>query len=154
MPKGNYLSETEKAQIAFLQRQGLSNRKIALEIGRSRTVVCNFVLKGENYGVKPPTSGNTKTTKRQRNQLIALASKGKNTTMEMIAELDLPIKKSRACKILNSSGHFKYTKRQRIPSLKPHHITARMAWAQKYVLVNGMDKSGVFRREKVKSRRS
>lgn len=44
MPRAKYLSDTEKAQIEFLQRQGLSNREIAKEIERSATVVRNFVL--------------------------------------------------------------------------------------------------------------
>lgn len=133
MPRAKFLNEAEKAQITFLKGLGLSNRAIAKEIERSDTVVKNFLLKGENYGQKHANIGNTKITKRQKNQLIALASTGRLTANEMIAELGLPITKRRACKILSSSGLFKYTKRMKIPSLKPHHIEARMAWARKYM---------------------
>lgn len=133
MPRAKYLTELEKAQIDFLRRQGLSNRRIANEIERSATVVDNFVAKGEHYGKKAATKGNTKTSKRQRNQLLRLASTGKHTANEMIAELGLPIKKRQAANILTSSGYFKYSKRQKIPALKPHHTEARLTWARNYM---------------------
>lgn len=133
MPSGKYLSDAEKVQINFLKRQGLSNKRIAVEIERSAKVVNNYLNKGDNYGKRPATKGNTKLSKRQKNQFLALASTEEHTVNEMIAILGLPIKKSHACKILNTSGHFKYTKRQKIPFLKPHHIEARMAWARKYM---------------------
>lgn len=133
MPRAKYLTDLEKAQIEFLRRQGLSNRQIAKEIGRSATVVDNFVAKGENYGKKAATKGNTKISKRQKNQLFALASTGKLTTNEMIKELGLPIKKVQAANILTSSGRFKYAKRMKIPSLKPQHTEARLAWARKHM---------------------
>lgn len=133
MPSAKYLSEVEKAQITILQRQGLSNRQIANEIERSPRVVNNFFTKGENYGKRAATKGNSKITKRQESQLLALASTGKYNVNEMIIKLGLPIKKSRACVILNNSGHFKYAKRQTVPCLKPHHIEARLTWAQKYM---------------------
>lgn len=133
MPSGKYLTDIEKGQIIVLQGQGLSIRQIAKEINRSGKVVKNFLVKGENYGKKPATKGKTKTTQRQKNQLIALASTGKLSANEMITELGLPIKKSRACDILHRSGRFKYAKRKTIPSLKPHHMEARMTWAQKHM---------------------
>lgn len=133
MPKAKYLNQSEKLLITALKRQGLSNRQIAIEIERSHTVVDNFLAKVENYGKKLPTKGKTKMTKRQVNQLLTLASTGKYTANEMIAQLDLPIKKRRACKILTSSGHFKYAKRKKMPALKPRHMEARLAWAKKYM---------------------
>lgn len=133
MPSGKYLNDIEKGQVTVLRGQGLSIRQIAAEINRSQTVVQNFLVKGENYGRKPSTKGNTKTTLRQKNQLLALASTGKLNANEMITEIGLPIKKSQVCNILHNSGHLKYTKRKAIPSLKPQHIAARLEWAQKYM---------------------
>lgn len=133
MPKGNFLSDLEKGKITFLVQQGLSRRQIAAEIGRSTRVVQNYITKGENYGKRSKTKGNTKISNRQKNQLLALASKGKHTGNEMIAELCLPIKKREACTILKKSGHFKFVKRKKIPSLKPTHIAARKAWAKEHV---------------------
>ena len=91
MPGGKRLTESEKAVIDSLQRQGLSNRKIATEINRSLCVVNNYFAKGENYGKRMKTKGNSIVTKRQKNQLLALASHGKHTIKEMINVLDLPI---------------------------------------------------------------
>lgn len=133
MPSGKYLTEVEKGQITVLRGQGLSIQQIADQINRSGKVVHNFLRKGDNYGKKAATKGNTKTSNRQKNQLLALASKGKLNSKEMITELGLPIKKSQACNILHNSGYLQYTKRQKVPSLKPHHMEARLAWAQKYM---------------------
>lgn len=133
MPKEKYLSEVEKEQIRFLLRQGLSNRQIAKEIERSAKVVNNFVAKGENYGKKSATQGKSKISKRQKNQLLALASTGKFTANEMISKLDLPIQKNQVCKILKRSGHFKYAKKQKVQTLKTHHVEGRLSWAQKYM---------------------
>lgn len=133
MPSGKFLSASEKALIDCLRRQGLSNRKIATEINRSACVVNNYFAKGKTYGQKNKTKGNSKVTKRQKNQLLGLASKGKHTINEMIDELQLPIKKTAAWNILNKSGRFKYLKRMTRPALKQHHIEKRLAWAKNHM---------------------
>lgn len=133
MPIGKYLNEGEKATITVLREQGLSNNQISKAIRRSAKVVNNFVTKGENYGKKAATKGNTKVTNRQKNQLLALASTGNHSSTEMVAKLDLPIKSRQVRQILSSSGRFKYAKRKTIPSLKPHHVEARLSWAQQHM---------------------
>lgn len=100
-------------------------------------MISNYLKKGDNYGKKKPTKGSTKITNRQKNQLIQLASKGPEdrnlTCNEMIKELGLPIKKDRAAKILNATGHFKYTKKMRQPFLKPEHEESRLKWAREHI---------------------
>jgi hypothetical protein len=67
---------------------------------------------GENYGVKAKTKGNNKLNNRQRNQLLTHASKQESSLSQIIADLDLPIKKRHKCNILRASGNFKCTKIQ------------------------------------------
>jgi transposase len=133
MPRGKYLNSPEKAVIKSLSKRGASSRDIALEIGRSKTVVNNFLAKGDDYGKKAKTAGNTKITQRQKQQLLSLASKGKHSVMEIVRELDLPIKKTAAWNIIKQSGRLKYSKRQKTPALTQQHIAARLAWAQQYM---------------------
>ena len=49
MPLGRLLSEFEKGRISCLCTSGMSNRKIAAKIGRSPTVVDNYLRDPENY---------------------------------------------------------------------------------------------------------
>lgn len=133
MGKGKFLTEPEKAVIDQLKALNLSNREISRRIDRSLCVVNNYIKKSENYGQRAKTKGNTKITSRQKNQLIQLASTGEYSANELIAKLDLPIKKKAVCRILNNTGHFKYTKRMTKPFLKPEHEIARLEWAKQHM---------------------
>jgi transposase len=133
MPSGKYLSDAEKAVIKTLHDENCSISFIASRVHRSRHVVSNFLKKKGDYGKKKKTKGNTKITNRQKNQLIKLATSEKFTAKELIAELDLPIKKARVCRILNDSGKLKYTKKMKAPFLKPHHKVNRLEWGRKYM---------------------
>ena len=50
MPKASKLSEFERGRIVELHKQGLSQRAIAAEVHRSKTVICNFLKDSESYG--------------------------------------------------------------------------------------------------------
>lgn len=85
----------------------------------------NYIEKGNEYGAKERTKGNTKISPRLKNQLITLASAGQLNANGMIKELCLPIASRQVCKILKSTGHFKYTKKMVQPFLKPQHEEVR-----------------------------
>ena len=53
MPKGKLLNSTEKEIITRLKGEGNSNRNIAKTIGRSRTIVDNFI-KGNQKKIGRP----------------------------------------------------------------------------------------------------
>lgn len=69
MGKGKQLTDCEQEKIKILKEHHYSNRRIAERIGRSEGVIRNFLKKGEKYGVKAPTKGNTKLTLRQKGQI-------------------------------------------------------------------------------------
>lgn len=133
MPRQKYLNEAEKSVINALKAVGFSNRAIGSKIHRSSTVFDNFLKKGVNYGKKTRTKGNSKITNRQKNKLIKLASFRNYTSMQLVNELELPIKKTRACAIMKESGKLKYIKKIKALFLKPHHEIARIDWAMKYM---------------------
>ena len=49
MPKASKLTEFERGRIVELHRQGLSQRAIATEVHRCKTVICNFPKDPDNY---------------------------------------------------------------------------------------------------------
>lgn len=57
MPRAKRLTEFEKGQIVALSSSGLSSRDIAEKIGRSKTVVNNFLSLKDNYGKKIREAG-------------------------------------------------------------------------------------------------
>ncbi|XP_054642105.1 zinc finger and SCAN domain-containing protein 2-like [Dunckerocampus dactyliophorus] len=52
MAKAKKLSLFERSRIVELHKQGLSQRAIAAEVGRSKTVIQNFLKDPEHYGTK------------------------------------------------------------------------------------------------------
>jgi len=60
MPRAAKLSQLERGRIVELQKQGLPQRAIAAEVGRSKTVVYNFLRDPDIYG-KSKSSGRPKT---------------------------------------------------------------------------------------------
>ena len=52
MAKAKKLSLLERGRIVELHKQGLSQRAIAAEVGRSKTVILNFLKDPEHYGTK------------------------------------------------------------------------------------------------------
>ena len=55
MPKGTKLSEFGKENITALKRVGKSKREISKALGRSKTVICNYLKSPNKYGTRKPT---------------------------------------------------------------------------------------------------
>ena len=55
MGKGTKLSELEKGEITDLKRVGKSQKEISKAIGRSKTVICNFLKSPNKYGTRKST---------------------------------------------------------------------------------------------------
>lgn len=133
MPKGKYLSEKEKIEIDFYHKNKYSNRKIGRLINRSESVVRNFLKKGERYGLKKPTNGNRKLSKRQIGMIKHEATKNKLNATQIQRKHDLPVSKNHVSHILRSTPYIKWKKPLCKPSLKPHHITTRLEFARRHM---------------------
>ena len=55
MVKGTTLFEFEKGEIIALKRVGKSQREISKTLGRSKTVICNYLKSPNKYGTRKPT---------------------------------------------------------------------------------------------------
>ena len=69
MPNGKLLNSTEKEIITRLKGEGNSNRNIAKTIGRSRTIVDNFI-KGNQKKIGRPK----KLSERDKRRILRVAS--------------------------------------------------------------------------------
>jgi transposase len=129
MPKGNHLSQEEQRSILELKRAGLNNSEIARQLQRSESVVRSFLKKPLGYYNQRPKRVRRKLSEAAKRNLIREASKGKLSSKGLISAQNLPIGKSRVCKILNESGRLKYTKRKRTPALTREHKERRLEFA-------------------------
>ena len=55
MAKETKLSEFEKGEITALKRVRNSQRDISKALGRSKTVICNYLKSLNKYGTRKPT---------------------------------------------------------------------------------------------------
>ena len=56
MAKRTKSSEFEKGEVTGLKRVGKSQRKISKALGRSKTIICNYLKSPNKYGTRKPTS--------------------------------------------------------------------------------------------------
>ena len=54
MAKETKLSEFEKGENTALKRVGKSQREILKALGRSKTVICNYLKSLNKYGIRKP----------------------------------------------------------------------------------------------------
>ena len=133
MPLAKFLTSEERALIKAYKELGISNREISKKINRSEHAIRNFLKLGENYGKKARTKGNTKLTKRQKNQIVQEATKKRLSAGKILQELQLPVGKRRVQQILHSSPNLKYKKMAKKPLLKSVHKTARLEFARRHM---------------------
>ena len=55
MAKGTKLLEFEKGEITAPKRVRKSQREILKALGRSKTVICNYLKSSNKYGTRKPT---------------------------------------------------------------------------------------------------
>ena len=55
MAKGTKLSEFQKSEITAMKRVGKSQREISKALGRSKTLICNYLKSPNKYGTRKPT---------------------------------------------------------------------------------------------------
>ena len=56
MPKRTKLSEFEKGEITTLKRVKKSQKVISKAVGRSKTIICNYLKSQNKYGTRNPIS--------------------------------------------------------------------------------------------------
>ena len=71
MSKGTKLSELEKSEIKALKRVGKSQREISKALGRSKTVICNYLKSPYKFGTKNRLTGQENYHQISREELFA-----------------------------------------------------------------------------------
>jgi transposase len=148
MPAGKYLTEYEKGLIDGYHQSGLHQRDIASLINRSKTVVANYLAKKENYGVKKPTKGNTKLTRRDRSRIFREVQTNKTTAPEIKAKLNLSVTPRTVRRVLAAEPNFKFSKLNKKPPLTKNHKMDRLLFARNHVSGTDFWKKVVFSDEK------
>jgi len=134
MPRGTELSNFEKGQIRAFQETGLSNRVIATRLGRSPTVVDNFVKKGDGYGKKKRSGRRPKLSGRDKRLIVRTASNSTKGARQIRTECAPNISKNTVRRVIKSSPHLTRQKLKVNPKLKPEHEVERMNFAKEHVI--------------------
>ena len=121
MPAGNYLTEFERGQITGFSESGKSHREIAQLINRSKTVVTNYLAKKENYGIKKPTKGNSKLTRRDKSRIFREVRTNKMTSTKLKTKLNLDVTPRAIRKVLSADSCIKFAKMKSKPLLTNVH---------------------------------
>lgn len=132
MAKAKKLSLFERGRVVELHKQGLSQRAIAAEVGRSKTVIWNFLNDPEGYGTKK-SSGRPKKISPALSRRIQLAVRqdtGRSSTqIKALTGADCsPITIRRHLRLKG----FKNKKRLQRPRLLERHRTARLDFAREH----------------------
>ena len=132
MPKANELSEFERGRIVELHKQGLSQRAIAAEVHRSKTVICNFLKDHESYGTVKSSGRPKKKSPALGKRIIRVVSQDTGRSSRQIKALTnadcSPITTTR---YLRQEG-MKNKKRLQGPRLLPRHKVARLEFAREH----------------------
>uniref|UniRef100_A0A3Q0R373 Transposase IS30-like HTH domain-containing protein n=1 Tax=Amphilophus citrinellus TaxID=61819 RepID=A0A3Q0R373_AMPCI len=130
MAKAKHLADFERGRIVELHKQGLSQRAIAAEVGRSKTVILHFLNDPEGYGTKKSSGRPPKISPAlsRRIRLAVRQDTGRSSTqIKAITDADcspLTIRRH-----LRGTG-FRNKKRLQRPRLLQRHKTARLDFAR------------------------
>lgn len=131
MPRGKFLSEFEKGAIIAYSSEGLSSRAISERIGRSKTVINNFLANKESYGKNNAGKGRPyKPSEREIRAVVLLAATGRYSCSEILQQTKLPVCRKTINNIINRAGHITYTSKLVQPPLMAHHKLARLEFAR------------------------
>jgi transposase len=133
MPRGTELSDFEKGQIQALQGTGLSNRVIAKRLGRSHTIVDNFIKKGDGYGKKKRSGRRPKLSDRDKRSILRIASNSTTGARRIRDGCAQKVSKNTVWRVIKSSPHLTRQKLKVNPKLKPEHEMKRMNFAKEHV---------------------
>lgn len=84
--------------------------KIGRGLKRSTKVVSSYIAKGDKYGVKKRTKGNTKLKNRQINRIVQEAIKNRRNATDIREKLQLPVTSKHVAAVLRRSGQVKWRK--------------------------------------------
>ena len=130
MPRGLKLNEREKGLIDGYKQSGKSNRAIASLLGRSPTVIGNYVRHPDTYGTAKRLGRPLQVTERVKRSIIRHLLKRKSSVRKVAASLAVPVSIGTVHRVAKMDGRVVYKKMKRSPDLKEHHKAARLLFAR------------------------
>ncbi|XGW29432.1 hypothetical protein V3C99_008891 [Haemonchus contortus] len=115
MGRGSLLSYFEKGQILAKKEQGLSNRRIARDLGRSHTVVDNFIKNPEEYGTRRSAGRPSLLFDRDKRRILREASNSTKSCLEIRSSLNLNASKDTVWRVIRKSQFIVKRKMRKAP---------------------------------------
>ena len=75
MAKGTKLSEFEICEITAMKRVGKSQKEISKALGRSKTVICNYLESPNKNGTRKPTGWSEKLSPQFKRRVVCKVKK-------------------------------------------------------------------------------
>jgi hypothetical protein len=129
MPKGRALSEFEKGRIAEMAREKRCYRFIAREVGRSFSVVRNYLTNPEGYGRNHGGGRQRALTDADVRHLQRLASNNATSVSRLRSEINTTASRSTVYNALRAAPHLVHRKMQSKPKVTAEHQTLRLDFA-------------------------
>ena len=146
MGRGNSLTDHEKGMIDAFEKDGHSQREIAKKINRSRCAVNNYIKKEQNTQKIPGRP--EKLSSSHKRAIIRDVRKSRKSVSQIQLPGDINVSRWIIRRTLKNCLNVEYSKGQKAPLWKEHHIKARFSWAKKYVSFGEKWSDVVFTDEK------
>lgn len=130
MAKGSKLSEMEKGKIDAYRDVGQSNRAIAKLLGRSPTVVDNYVKDPDNYGKKKARGSRKKMSDRDTRRICREASNSTKSCSQIKRELNLNVSNDTIRRTILKNPNLVSRKMKLAPALTIGHKAIRFEFAR------------------------
>jgi len=136
MPHGTHLDSNEKCLIDYLKSKNLSNRKIADEINRSKTLVGNYLKDRSKYGSNKRSGRKQKLTPRNLRSIKKLSSNSSISASTLVHSLGLQVSPRTVNRARSACPTLEYQKMRSTPPLDSVRKAKRLQWAKEHMTWN------------------
>jgi transposase len=130
MPSGTKLTEREQGQIDALHRNGMSNRAIACQLGRSHKVINSYVKNSASYGTVRRSGRPKKLTSRDERAVWKAFSNSTMSIRKYVANAPVQVGRETIRKTIHKKKELVHSKMVIAPRLKACHKTARLQFCR------------------------
>lgn len=136
MGRSTLLREEEKGSILAFSKSGLNVSQISREIGRSRTVIANFLKNPESYGQKRSTGRKAILNDRDKRRIIKKASNSTTSCAQLASFTGKNVSVTTVWRTLKQSKHIVLGVLRKAPHLTVRHKAARIDFALRNLETN------------------
>lgn len=130
MARGQKLSDIEKGQIIVYKRDGKTNRQIAGLLGRSPTLIDNYVNDPVGYGTRKSTGRPSKVSERDKRRICREASNSVKSCSTIKKELGLNVSAETIRRTINKNPNIKRRRLKKAPAIRTVNKLKRVDFAR------------------------